>query len=534
MTKHSITIDVMFRSTVGQYPDKTAIIFKEEKITFSALDKSVDKLAAALSGKGVGKQERVAIYLPHMPEWVMIWFALQRIGAVAVPVTHFYEHEELAYIVNDSDSKVIFCSNKNFEQVVEASTNSQFKKIIVVGNEDLSGLEKPSFMQSTEIIAIGDLLAGDFLPLPTVEIDGKDTAELIYTGGTTGFPKGVPIKHVLFLDTIHGTRKAVESLIPKGEAVTIQGAPLNHIFGQDLGLGALLSGDTLILLPRLDLGDFLFHVDKYKATTLFGTPTFFKMVLEHGEINNYDLKSVLYTVCAGEALPSETAKRWTEKVGRPLYSIYGTTETCGLISGATVGEPFPQGTIGKVVPAKQARLVDPDTLEPVSANSPGEFLVSSENMVTGYWNKPEETALHFINLDGKLWYKTGDILRMDENGWLFFVDRSVDMIKHKGYRVAAAKIESALLKHDAVSECCVVGNLDEDVGEKIKAFVVPKMDAKDITVDELIKWCGENLAAYEVPHYIEFRNTLPKSAVGKLLRRKLRDEERQKQGVLSK
>jgi long-chain acyl-CoA synthetase len=181
------------------------------------------------------------------------------------------------------------------------------------------------------------------------------------------------------------------------------------------------------------------------------------------------------------------------------------------------------------VPAKQAKLVDPDTLELVPTNTPGELLVSSENMVDGYWNKPEETALHFINLDGKLWYKTGDILRMDENGWLFFVDRSVDMIKHKGYRVAATKIESVLLKHDAVSECCVVGVPDKDVGEKIKAFVVPKMDARDITADKLIQWCSERLATYEVPQYIEFRNTLPKSAVGKLLRRKLRDEERQKQ-----
>ncbi len=528
MKRDCVTIDDIFRNTVEQYPDKTALIFQEEQITFSDLNKQIDKLSGVLSAKGTVKQEKIIIYLPHMPEWVVIWLALQRIAAVAVPVTHFYGYDELAYIVKDSRANTIFCSEKNFEQVMKASTDSTFKRIVVIGKGDLSGIEKPSNMESTEILSMDDLMKGDFLPPPAVEIDATDTAEMLYTGGTTGFPKGVPIKHVLFLDTINGSRTMVESLISKGKAVAVQGAPLNHIFGQDLGFGSLLSGDTLILLPKMDRGIFLDTVDKYKATTLFGTPTFFKMVLDHEKINDYDLKSVLYAVCGGETLPFETAKRWTEKVGRPLYSIYGSTETCGLIAGAKVGEPFPQGTIGKVVPAKQAKLIDSDTLEPVSADEPGELLVSSENMVTGYWNKPEETARYFISLDNKLWYRTGDIVRIDKDGWLFFVDRSVDLIKHKGYRVAATKVESVLLKHPTVAECCVVGVTDENVGEKIKAFVVPSTDAKAVSVEELIKWCSEGLAIYEVPHYIEFRETLPKSAVGKLLRKKLRDEERRK------
>lgn len=529
MTKHSLTIANVFKNIVEQYPDKVALIFQEEQITFSNLDKQVDKLAGVLFDKGVCRQEKIIIYLPHMPEWVIIWLALQRIGAVAVPVTHFYSYEELSYIVKDSEANTIFCSDKNLDQVVKASTISSFKRIIVVENSELEAFKRPSNMESTEIITMNDLLKGEILPPPLLESDGKDTAEMLYTGGTTGVPKGVPIKHVLFLDTINGTRKMVESIIPKSKAITVQGAPLNHIFGQDLGLGSILSGDTLIILPKLDLDDFLSTVDKYKATTLFGTPTFFKMVLDHEKINNYDLKSVLFAVCGGEALPSETVKRWTDKVGRPLYSIYGSTETCGLIAAATVGEPFPPGTIGKIVVTKQAKLIDSDTLDPVSVNEPGELLVSSENMVTGYWNKPEETSRHFISLDGKIWYRTGDILRIDENGWLFFVDRSVDLIKHKGYRVAATKVEAVLLKHDAVRECCVVGILDENVGEKIKAFVVSK---NNVTADELIRWCSEALASYEVPHYIEFINELPKSAVGKLLRKKLRDDERQKQELV--
>lgn len=530
MTRQFISIDEMFRDTVERYQDKIALIFQEKRLTFSALNEKVDILAGALSAKGIKQQERVIIYLPHMSEWVIIWLALQRIGAVPVPVTHFYGYEELGYIVKDSGASNIFCSVKNLEQVIKAASAGSFKRVIVVGT-DASELQKPAGIEATELISMDDLMEGNAPPPPSVEIKTTDTAEMLYTGGTTGFPKGVPIKQVLFIDTVTGSRKIVESLIPKGKAVTVQGAPLNHIFGQDMGFGTLLAGDTLILLPKMDISIFLDTVDKYKATTLFGTPTFFKMVLDHEKIDNYDLKSILYTVCAGEALPPETARRWKEKVGQPLYSIYGSTETCGLIAGTTVGETAPQGSIGKIVPAKKAKVINPETLEPVAANESGELLISSENMVDSYWNKPEETARHFITLNNELWYRTGDIVRIDENGWLFFEDRSVDMIKHKGYRVAATKVESVLLKHDAVSECCVVGIPDENVGEKIKAFVVPTKNGENVNVEELIEWCNARLASYEVPHYIEFRESLPKSAVGKLLRKNLRDEERKKLGM---
>jgi len=252
------------------------------------------------------------------------------------------------------------------------------------------------------------------------------------------------------------------------------------------------------------------------------------MILEHGRLDYYDLSSLKYCFCGGDVLPQEVAERWLRRFGNPLYQGYGTTETCGRVSLTPMGEKAPAGSAGRVTPLQKVKLVDPDTLEPVPPGEPGELLVSSEHMVRGYWNKPEETAACFIEREGRLWYRTRDIVRIDEEGWLFYLDRSVDTIKHKGYRVAASEVEAVLQEHPAVIAACVVGVSDERVGERIKAFVVLKENIKGVSAYELIRWCRERLAPYKVPQYIEFRDMLPKSKVGKVLRRELRAEERKK------
>lgn len=519
------TINEVFQDTVSRFPDKTALIFNDQKYTFSELHKMVEQVAAYLYSSGIRKQDRVIIYLPHLAQWVVIWLGLQRIGAAAVPVTHFYGHEELVYVGIDSEVDTIFCNDKNVNQVITAAEKRPFKRIIVVGDK---AADFP-VVEGADILTFDSILQQKVSPLPAINIDKKDLAEILYTGGTTGTPKGVPITNINFLEAIGVKRNEIEPLVPKGKGVAVQGAPLNHIMGQELGLCSLLSGDTLVLLPRMDLDVLFSQIEKYSTSVLFGTPTFCRMILEHDKLDNYNLNSLLYVFTAGEALPPEVAKRWFDRFKKPIYHGLGTTETCGGVAGTNAGEPFPEGTVGKVVPTKKVKLVNPETLEPVAVNEPGELLVHSENMVTGYWKKPEETARHFIHLDGKMWYRTGDIVLMDEEGWIFFVDRSVDMIKHKGYRVAATKVEAVLYKHNAVFECCVVGVPDEKVGEKIKAFVVTKEGMKNVTAEELIEWCSGRLSSYEVPNSVEFTDALPKSAVGKILRRKLRDQERQKQ-----
>ncbi len=520
------TIDELFKNTVAQNADQTALIFQEEKYTFADLDNLVEKLASFLFNEGVRKQEKAIIYLPHMPQWVAIWLSLQRIGAIAIPVTHFYGEDELGYIAADSGAETIFCADTNLPQVRKVANNHPFKRIVVI-KRDPSGPE-PSGEKGEGLFSFESIAQNSFPPLPQIELNGKNIAEFLYTGGTTGLPKGVPIPGILFLEAITVKRDEIKPLIPRGKGIALQGAPLNHILGQELGLGSLLVGDTLILLAKMDLESIFANIEKHNVNIFFGTPTLCRMILEHKSLDNYNLDSLTYVFTAGEALPPEIARKWKEKFGKPLYHGYGATETCGGITGVSTVEPFPDGTLGKVVPTKKIKVVNPDTLEPVATNEPGEVLVHSENMVTSYWNKPEETSIHFVELDGRLWYRTGDIVRMDDEGWLFFVDRSADLIKHKGYRVAATKVESVLYKHDSVSECCVVGVPDADVGEKVKARIILRDKSKEITAEELINWCSRGLASYEIPGEIEFCEELPKSPVGKILRRIVREEERQK------
>jgi len=240
------------------------------------------------------------------------------------------------------------------------------------------------------------------------------------------------------------------------------------------------------------------------------------------------LSSLQYCFCGGDFLPKEVAERWIKKFGKPIYQGYGTTECAGSICETPMGDDAPPGSAGRITPRQEVKLVEPDTLEPVSPNQPGELLASSDYMVKGYWNKPSETAECFVNMDGRLWYRTRDIVRIDEKGWLFYLDRSVDTIKHKGYRVAVSEIEAVLQEHPAVVASCVVGVPDPKVGERIKAFAVLKEDVKGVSAYDLLKWCRERLAPYKVPQYIEFRDMLPKSKVGKLLRRELRADERKR------
>jgi long-chain acyl-CoA synthetase len=266
-------------------------------------------------------------------------------------------------------------------------------------------------------------------------------------------------------------------------------------------------------------------IQRFKAKTLIGVPAMYRLILEHDRLHQYDLSSLQYCFSGGDVLPVEIGKRWNEKFGRPIYQGYGATETCGGVSMSPVDQKNPPKSVGRIVKSKKVKIVKPTTLEPVASGQPGELLVSSEFMVTKYLNKPEETATSFVELEGDMWYRTADIMSMDEDGNLFFVDRTVDTIKHKGYRVSASEIESVLQEHPAVIAACAVGVPDEKVGERIKAYVVMKEDIKGITGYDLIKWCREILVSYKVPHYIEFRDMLPKSKVGKLLRREIRSEE---------
>jgi long-chain acyl-CoA synthetase len=261
---------------------------------------------------------------------------------------------------------------------------------------------------------------------------------------------------------------------------------------------------------------------------MIGVPALYRMILEHDRLDQYDLSSIDYWFSAGDVLPNEVAQRWHKQFSKSIHQGYGATETCGGVAMCPVDSQNPPRSVGKVVGSKKVKIVDPVELEPVASGKSGELLVTSDHMVTAYINQPRETEKAFVTLEGRLWYRTADIMKMDDQGNLYFVDRTVDTIKHKGYRISASEIESVLQEHPAVISACTVGIPDESVGERIKAYVVLKGDIKGITGYDLIKWCRSQLVSYKVPQYIEFRDMLPKSKVGKLLRREIRESERRR------
>ncbi len=535
------TIIEAFELRVEKHPDKTAIVFLGTEFSYAEIGEYVKRFAAALYGMGVKEGEKLIIYVPNSPQWVIAWLGIQKIGGVAVPITPIYTSHDLQYISNDSGAETVFCADTNYGYVQRAMTGANIRRIIVTNVVDLLPWWKRIFGKAFDKVPTGKvskeshtfpfkklLRPSSHLP-GKVETKGSDIMEILYTGGTTKFPKGVPITHDLFLESAEEQLRVSTPLFPLEENKILAGAPLFHILGQACELATLCFGGTLILQPKVNLDGMLETIQRFKAKTFVGVPTLYRMILEHDRVDFYDLQSLQYCFCAGDVLPVEIATRWYERYQKRIYQGYGATETCGGVAMCPVDVENPPKSMGLVVPSKKVRIVDPDTLEPVPLGEPGELIVSSDRMVKAYWNKPEETAVSFVELEGRRWYRTGDIVSMDERGYLYFVDRTVDTIKHKGYRVSASEIESVLQEHPAVIGACVVGVPDPDVGERIKAFVVLKEDIKGITGYDLLKWCRQKLASYKVPQYIEFRDMLPKSKVGKLLRRELRAEERKRQ-----
>jgi long-chain acyl-CoA synthetase len=529
-----------FAATAERHPDKTAVYYLGTRFTYRKLKDLSERFAAALNANGVVPGQRVMLYIPNSIHWVVSWLGVQKMGAVAVPITPIYTPHDISYIANDSGAEAIICADTNFGYVTSVLSETGLKKVIVSKMADLLPWWKRFFGFLFDIIPRGKIALDQntfsFRKLlsqyqdPTSFVqdgsrDGDAIAEILYTGGTTKFPKGVPITHNLFLVSALEQITMSSPLFAPEENVVMGNAPLFHILGQTCSLATLLTGGSLILQPRINMDAAFDAIQRFKARTMIGVPAMYRMILEHVRLHQYDLSSLEYCFSGGDVLPVEIGKRWKEKFGRPIYQGYGATETCGGVSMCPVDAENPPKSVGRIVASKKVKIIDPASLEPSTPGEPGELLVSSTHMVSNYLNKPEETASSFVEIDGQKWYRTADIMSMDEDGNLFFVDRTVDTIKHKGYRISASEIESVLQEHNAVIASCVVGVPDEKVGERIKAYVVLKEDIKGITGYELIKWCRETLVSYKVPHYIEFRDMLPKSKVGKLLRREIRSEE---------
>lgn len=519
---------------------RPAVYFLGEKFTFSFIKQAIEHFSSGLVSVGIKQGDRVMIYLPNTPQWIISWLSIQKIGAVAVPITPIYTSRDVRYIGSDSGAKAIICADTNFGYVKELKEEGIFEDVIVTNMADLLPNYKKFFGMMFDRIPTGKSEKGkgiySFIKLMgerrydvRASVQEDHLLEILYTGGTTKNPKGVPINHALFLESVTAQMEVSYPIIPPSENIVLQGGPLFHILGQVFGLGPLcVTGDCVVIMPKVNIDAFLYAIETYRIKTFFAVPALYRMILEHDRLDFYDLSSLIYCFSGGDVLPLEISRRWKERFGKEIFEGYGATETCGGITMSPVDVERPPGSIGRALSVKRIKIIDELTEEDVPEGEAGELIVSSEHMVDAYWNKEEETKEAFITKDGLKWYKTGDIVRKDSNGFFYFVDRTADTIKHKGYRVSSSEIEAALQDHPAVLAACAVGIPDERVGERIKAFVVLKQDVKGVTGYDLIRWCREHLASYKIPHYIEFRDMLPKSKVGKLLRRELRREERKR------
>ena len=531
----------VFEAASQRRGNHSAVIYLGTRYSYHTVRKMAERFAAALLDLGVTPGDRVMIYLPNSIQWIISWLGIQRAGAICVPITPIYTPSDLSYIARDSDVSTIVCADTNFGYVKRVLTETGIKRVIVARMADLLPWWKRGFGHLFDIIPKGKTASGENVfhmkqlldsrssyTLPDMNPDGQALAEILYTGGTTRHPKGVPLSHDLFLTSALEQIRTSEPLIPLAENVILGNAPLFHILGQTCSLATLLVGGALLVQPKINLDANFDAIYRFQVRSMIGVPTLYRMMLEHDRLDQYDLSSVKYWYSAGDVLPVEVSRRWKERFGTPIFQGYGATETCGGVAMCPTDIDNPPKSVGRIVASKTVRIVNPAFLEPVPPGEPGELIVSSRHMVSAYINKPEETASAFVELEGRLWYRTADIMSMDADGNLYFVDRTMDTIKHKGYRVSASEIEAVLQEHPAVVSTCVVGIPDEKVGERIKAYVVLKADIKGITGYDLIKWCRKSLVAYKVPQYIEFRDMLPKSKVGKLLRREIRDEEKRR------
>lgn len=524
-----------------RYPGQTAVLYLGEQFTYARLRELSERFAGSLTDMGIKKGDRVMIYISNCIQWVIAFLGIQKIGAVIVPVSPIYTSYEIEYMINDSGAETIICLDTNFCYVKEAFPKTGLKRAIVTNLVDLIPAWKRYVGVLFDKVPHGrvdrDSRVYPFKSLlrhppmsSKVELDPRnDLSYILYTGGTTGFPKGVPGNHIGMTSYVNDvTEDVAGDYLKEGVDVYIAINPLFHImalgFFMSIGLN---KGNTTLLMPVPQLDAILETTQRHRPRWLLGVPALYRMILEHDRIDRYDMSSITYCYCGGDVLPIEVFNRWKERFGVPIYQVYGSTEAGHVTYSRIDREPNPT-TIGHSLKSRECIVVDPETLKPVPTGEIGELLVTSSYTLKEYWNKPEETNNSYVDLNGRTYYRMGDFVHQDAEGELVYVERSADIIKHKGYRISASEVEVVLQDHPTVIGACVVGVPDDKVGERIKAIVVLKEDARGVGGAELITWCRERLASYKVPGYIEFRDMLPKSKVGKLLRREIRDEERRR------
>jgi len=536
------SIPQIFDEAARRAPERTAVMFYGRGITYGELLDATDRLACALADLGVKKGDRVALYLLNSPQFIIAYFAALKCGATVTPISPVYTSHEVRYQLEDSGARVVICQDILHDKVPSCGATLDHVIVTNVG-EYLPALKRflgkgplaklfsdvnlgsPEIPVASNLHWFQDLLKRYPPKAPQVAIDPrKDLAALPYTGGTTGHPKGVMLTHY----NLVAARVMGQTAFPsfeQGKEVVIAFLPFFHIYGQvAVMLTGIAQGYLLVLFTSPDTEAILSAMERYQATVFFGVPTLYEYLKDHKDTNKVDWRRLKVVLSGADTLHESTMLGWTKRTGSNIIEGYGLSETCSISHVNPVNRPKP-GSFGVPVANMMAAVIDPETRQFVPQGQTGELLLSGPNVMMGYWKREEETANAFIEHDGVRWMRTGDIVRMDEEGYFHFYDRSKDLIKYKGHSVFAKDVEEVLYSHPQVKAAGVIGIPDPAVGERIKAIVVLQGDARGkVSENEIKAYCRERLAEYKVPHIVEFRGELPKTDVGKVSRRELRDE----------
>jgi long-chain acyl-CoA synthetase len=538
----NVSIPELFDHVANKYGSKTALIFYGKKISYAKLKELVDRFATALADLGVVKGDTVALFLLNCPQYVIAYFATLKVGAKVTPISPVYTSKEVKHQLEDSDAKTIVCQDIMYDNVQK--TGIALKNVILTNiAEYLPTLKKmlgksalgkvyaemhvptPKFIEEAGLIQFEDLIKKYPPRPPQITIDPKkDIAALPYTGGTTGLPKAAILTHYNIV-SLQAQMITFWPIFEEGKEVIIAFLPFFHIYGQVVVmLSGLVQGSTLILFTTPDTDDIISAIVRYKASGFYGVPTLFEYLKEYEKTDRVNWKRLKLIACGADTLHESTITGWERRTGAKILEGYGMTETTAVSHSTPFDRPK-AGSFGVPLPSVSAAIVTIDGTEFVPVGEEGELILNGPNIMQGYWKRPKDTEESIIEIDGKKWLRTGDLVRMDEEGYFHFFDRKRDLIKYKGYSVFARHVEEVLYGHPQIKAAGVVGVPDPKVGQLIKAYVVLQSEARGkISEEEIINFCKENLAHYKVPKIIEFRGELPKTDVGKVSHRELREE----------
>jgi fatty-acyl-CoA synthase len=524
-------------ASAARDPNRACLVLYDSVLSYAQVQAECERLAGFLQKEcGVKRGDRVGLYMQNSPQWVIAFYAILRADAAVVPVNPMNRTAEVDYMLQDSGATVLIAAQELVPQVMPLLGSPQLQHLIVATYSDYlttkTDLAVPDFLTEPRQPLSGpgltlwiDAMARDLEP-GAHKATPDDLCVIPYTSGTTGHPKGCMHVHATVMHTIMAG-PAWFGNYPDSCVLTV--LPLFHVTGMQNSMnGPIYVGATIVLLPRWDRAVAAELVQRYRVTDWTAVPTMVVDFLSSPDIENYDLSSIRLMGGGGAAMPEAIAQKLQDLCGITYLEGYGLSETIAPTHMNPPQRPKQQ-CLGIPIFGTESLIVDPDTLRELPAGEVGEIVTRGPQVFKGYWNKPEANALCFVEINGKQFFRTGDLARTDADGYFFLVDRLKRMINASGFKVWPAEVELMLYAHPAVQEACVIGTKDPRRGESVKAVLVVKDGMRD-TIDEssLIAWCQGKMAAYKVPRSVEFVAALPKTQTGKILWRELQEKEDQK------